>query len=376
MTRRLPRLFFFLSAVLLLDWAAACRGGGGHPPQAAVPVLAATAARRDVPLSLRATGTVEPIESASVKARVTGMVTALVFAEGQEVQAGQLLVQLDARPYEAALGQARARLEKDRAQLAHARAQLARYESLSTEGIVSADQMEMVRTQADVLQSAVEEDEQAVLAARLDVAYAAVRAPIAGRAGAVLVKKGNVVKANEAVVVTLNRMRPIRVAFALPGQSLSDILRYGGSSGHGLAVRVGPSGSSGKEIEGRLDFVDNAVSPETGTVALKAVFENADGALWPGQFLDVELILDVEKGLVAVPDSAVLTGQQGTFLFVVAEGRARSRSVVVARSAEGFTAIARGVGAGETVVTDGQLRLFDGAPVEIKTSLSAAGPPQ
>lgn len=376
MTRRLPRLFFFLSAVLLLDWAAACRGGGGHPPQAAVPVLAATAARRDVPLSLRATGTVEPIESASVKARVTGMVTAVVFAEGQEVQAGQLLVQLDARPYEAALGQARARLEKDRAQLAHARAQLARYESLSTEGIVSADQMEMVRTQADVLQSAVEEDEQAVLAARLDVAYAAVRAPIAGRAGAVLVKKGNVVKANEAVVVTLNRMRPIRVAFALPGQSLSDILRYGGSSGHGLAVRVGPSGSSGKEIEGRLDFVDNAVSPETGTVALKAVFENADGALWPGQFLDVELILDVEKGLVAVPDSAVLTGQQGTFLFVVAEGRARSRSVVVARSAEGFTAIARGVGAGETVVTDGQLRLFDGAPVEIKTSLSAAGPPQ
>lgn len=360
-----------LGLILLLALVAstAC-GGRKQPPPTAVPVTVAEAKVRPVPLSLNAVGTVEPIEAVSVKAQVGGVVDRVLFTEGDDVKAGQLLFQVDPRPFRAALDAAKAQLARDQAQAANAQVQAKRYAELVKKDYVTQEQYDAARTEAEVLQSTVQADEAALEQARLNLSWASITSPIAGRTGSLLVKKGNVVKANDAALVVVNQMRPIRVSFAIPGSQLPLVQKYSGRGALEVLVRPSRNGDGG-QVKGRLSFVDNAVDPGTGTVTLKAEFTNEDGSLWPGQFVDAELVLAVEPDALTVPAGAVVTGQEGTFVFVVVEGgRVEKRNVKVNRTVDGDAVLEDGLKQGDTVVTDGQLRLVPGALVEIKAGPS------
>jgi multidrug efflux system membrane fusion protein len=353
----------------LVSALAGCGGrkhAGGPPP---VPVTAATATVQPTPLSLLAVGNVEPIQSVSVRPQVGGVITKVEFSEGEDVQAGQVLFQIDPRPLQAALDQARAQLARDQAQAENARTQAERYERLVARDYVTKEQYDAMHTEAEALQASVEADQAAVDQARLNLAYASVKAPIAGRTGAVLVKLGNVVAPNGSPLVVINQLRPIRVAFTVPGAQLPLVQKYGTQGG--LTVRIRQDNDEGDSADagpaGRLVFVDNTVDPSTGTVALKAEFANANGALWPGQFLNVELVLAVQSDALTVPASAVVAGQQGQFAYVIGpDNKVQPHPVQVDRTVEGVSVIRSGLAAGDVVVTDGQLRLVPGATVQVK----------
>lgn len=361
---------FALLLVLVLGAATAgaqpTRRGGGGP----VPVLAAPVAEQAVSRTLAAVGTVEPIEAVTLRAQVTGVVTEIGFREGETLRAGQLLFQIDPRPLEAALAAAEALLERDRAQAEQAQVRADRYARLVEQDYVTKEQAEEARTAAEALAAALRADEAAVAQARLNLAYAAVKAPIAGRAGALLVTRGNVVRANETALVVINQLQPIRVSFGVPGNRLGEVRRYQAEGE--LELRLPGLAREGEAPSGRLRFIDNAVNPATGMVTLKAEFANADEQLWPGQFLPVELVLTVEPQALTVPASAVLTGQRGPYVYVIgAENKVEQRVVTLDGEVDGFAVITAGLAAGETVVTDGQLRLVPGATVAVKTSLDA-----
>jgi multidrug efflux system membrane fusion protein len=311
------------------------------------------------------------MEAVAIRAQVGGVLTRVNFTEGQEVAAGQLLFQIDPRPFQAELDAASAQLAKDRAQAANAETQAKRYADLVAKDYVTKEQDDTARTQAQMLQSTVQADEAAVEQARLSLAYASITAPISGRTGSLLVKKGNLVKASDAPLVVINQIRPIRVSFAIPDAQLPLVQRY--SKGGPLEVRVKPSREGdATEVKGRLSFVDNAVDPATGTVTLKAEFTNEEGLLWPGQFVDAELVLTMEPEALTVPAKAIVTGQEGTFVFVVgSDKKADKRPVMVDRTLDGSAVVKGGLKVGETVVTDGQMRLVAGASVEVKTGPAA-----
>ena len=350
-----------LAAALL---AAGCsRKGPGGPPR--VPVTIARAERRPIPFEITATGTVEPLQTASVQAQVTGILTAVAFHEGDDVAAGQLLFQIDPRPFQAALAQARGMLGRDVAQAQNAQLEADRYGELVKQDYVTKQDYDERRANADALRASVRADSAAVTNAQLNLEWAAIRAPIPGRTGRLLLRAGNLVRANSAdPLVVINQIHPILVRFAVPQQSLGDLQRYRKNR---LPVLVSPSKTDTVFTEGVLTFVDNAVDTATGTVLLKAEFPNRDNLLWPGEFLNVRLQLYVDDKALVVPAQAVMTGQQGTYVFVVTQdGTARSQPVAVERTAGTFAVIAQGVQAGDQVVTDGQLRLTTGAPVEVK----------
>jgi multidrug efflux system membrane fusion protein len=224
-----------------------------------------------------------------------------------------------------------------------------------------------------MFKSVVEVDEAAVEQAKLNLAYASITAPISGRTGSLLVKKGNVVKANDAALIVINQMRPIRVSFAIPGDQLPMVRKYSSRSKLEVFVKSSRNGNSG-EVKGVLTFFDNTVDTSTGTVILKAEFTNEGGALWPGQFVDTKLVLTVEAAVLTVPAGAVVTGQEGTFVFVIsADKKAQKRLVKVNRTLDSTVVIDEGLEAGEIVVTDGQMRLIPGAVVEIKSGLQERG---
>jgi multidrug efflux system membrane fusion protein len=353
----------WLFAVLTL--LAGCAGKKTGPPPA-VPVIVGKTLVQPEPISLNVVGTVEPIESAAVKAQVGGLVVRVDFVEGQDVRAGQLLIQIDPRPFQAALNAATAQLARDSSQAANAEIQAARYSGLVQKDYVTKEQFDAVRTQAEAMKSTVRVDEAVVEQARLNLGWASITAPISGRTGSLLVKKGNVIRADDLPLVIINQIRPIRVSFAAPENQLSLVRRY--SAGKTLEVHVKTSRTTGSpEVKGRLGFIDNEVDASTGTFTLKAVFPNDDSSLWPGQFVDVELILAVEHNAMTVPSSAVVTGQDGTFVFVVgSDKKAEKRPVKVNRTLDAVTVVDEGLKAGETVVTDGQMRLMPGAAVEFK----------
>jgi len=348
-------------------------GPGKKGPPPTVPVTVAESVIKPVPLSLNVVGTVEPIETVAIKAQVGGVVTEVNFTEGQDVKAGQLLIQIDPRPFKAALDAAQAQLAKDRSQAANADVQSQRYEQLVAKDFVTKEQYDGAKMQADVMKSVVQADEAAVEEARLNLAYTSLTAPISGRTGSLLVKKGNVAKANDLPLVVINQMHPIRVSFAIPGSQLPLVQKY--AAGDPLEVHVKPARDGRDlEIKGRLTFVDNAVDASTGTVTLKGEFDNREGHLWPGQFVDTELVLTLQPDALTVPASAVMTGQEGMFVFVVdRENKVEKRNVKVNRTVESSAVIDEGVKAGETVVTDGQMRLVPGSVVEVRTGLSASG---
>jgi multidrug efflux system membrane fusion protein len=350
---------------------AGCSDNKAARRQPAVPVIVGKVVVQPQPLSLTAVGVVEPLEAVSVRAQVGGVITEVKFSEGQEVRAGQLLFQIDPRPFRVALDAAEAQLARDSSQLANAEIQARRYADLVKKDYVTQEQHDAVRTQVEVFRSTVQVDKAAVEQSRLNLSYASVAAPISGRTGSLLMKRGNVVKANDAALVVINQMRPIRVSFAIPENQLPVVQKYAAGNKR-LEALVRPSrNGGGSEQKGHLTFFDNAVDSNTGTVTLKVEFPNKDGSLLPGQFVDTELLLAVEPNALTVPASAVVTGQEGTFVFVVgSDKKAEKRPVKVNRTQDGTVVIDEGLNAGETVVTDGQMRLTPGAAVEIKSDVS------
>src|SRR2546429_4846904 len=357
-------------AALSLVVATGCsRKGAGGP--ARIPVTVARAEQRAVPYEIIATGTVEPRQTVSVQSQVTGVLTQVAFREGDDVAAGQVLFQIDARPFQAALDQARAMLARDQAQAQSAVLDAQRYPDLVKQDYVTKSDYEAKRAAAEALQAVVRADSAAVANAQLNLEWAAIRAPIAGRSGRLLVREGNLVRANAAdPLVVINQIRPILVRFAVPQKHLGDIQRYRQNR---LPVFVSPSQSDTVFSEGVLTFVDNNVDTTTGTVLLKGEFQNRDNVLWPGEFLNVRLQLYIDDKALVVPSQAVMTGQQGTYVFVLnQDGTARSQPVTVERPAGAYAVIAQGVRPGDEVVTDGQVRLVNGAPVEVKGSADPA----
>jgi multidrug efflux system membrane fusion protein len=350
----------FLAALL---FAMAC-GKPARREVPPVPVLAATAERRDIPFTIEANGTVEPLETVAVESQVTGYLLRVGFNEGDEVRPGQVLFEIDPAPYRAALQQAEAVLARDQAQLVAARQDAERYRALAAKEYVTTQQAEQAEATAAAQIATVKADSATAASARINLQKATIRSPIAGKAGALLVRPGNLVRGGSGVpLVTINRIHPILVRFAVPAAQLELIRRYRTKP---LVVRARPSGGTSESV-GTLSFIDNAVDSATGTLLLKGSFENKDGALWPGQFVNASLQLYVEPNALVVPSAAVVTGQQGSYVFVVKPDRTTEiRDIRVARPAGDLTVLAGGLEPGEQVVTEGQLRLTAGAKVSIK----------
>ncbi len=363
------------------------RGGGGG----AVPVITAQASQKDVPVDIDGIGNVEAYSTISVRSQVTGTLTDVFFHEGDFVKKGDHLFTIDPRPFEAALGQAQANLARDVALLAQAEAQLARdaanaeYSQLSAErtsqlaqrGILSKDQAEQVRAGADATAALVNADKAAVESARaqlvaqqsavettkVQLTYTIIRSPIDGRTGNLTVKQGNLVTANSAELITIAQVQPMYVTFSVPAMHLPTIKRHMAEGK--LPVVATPQDADAQPASGELTFVDNAVDPSTDSIKLKATFQNLDRRLWPGQFARVKLRLTTIKGATVVPQQAVQTGQDGQFVFVVkADSTADFRPVTIAQRVNDDVVIEKGLKPGETVVTEGQLRLEQGTKVQ------------
>src|SRR6266550_1617763 len=355
------RSFSACSAVVALSAIAAC-SKKDPPRQPTVPVSVTTVKRASIPYVVTANGVAEPMQTVAVEAQVNGILNRVTFAEGQEVQAGQVLFELDARPYVATLQQARAQLARDEAMAANARRDAARYAALVKEGYVTGSQADQAEATAASAAATVAADRAAVSRAAIDVSNTTIRAPISGRTGSLLVRQGNLVKANsQPPLVVINQIQPILVRFAVPQSQFPDIQRYY-RDGNALLVRATPSEGTGVPLDGTLAFVDNNVDSTTGTVLLKARFSNPDGNLWPGQYTNVSLQLYVDPNALTLPAPAVLTGQQGTYVYTIdSAGTAKQQPVQVSRTVDSIAVITTGVKEGERVIVDGQSRLVPGS---------------
>lgn len=353
---------------LLALTAGACAPQRRKDPPS-IPVTVAPVQQRTVPFEMSAPGSVEPLRAVAVTAQVSGVVTNVRFREGDEVREGAVLVQLDPRPYRNALQQAEAALARDVIQLTNARRQVERYQGLAKSEYITTEQFESLQAAAQSLEATVKSDSAAVDNARLNLEYTTVRSPISGRTGSLLIKEGNLVRAQgSGPLVTVNQTRPILVRFAVPAPYLPLLRRY---QGQGLDVEAVPTNDS-TVLKGKLTFVDNAVDTTTGTIMLKGQFDNANGTLWPGQFVTATVVLYEQKDAVVIPAAAVVEAESGNYVYVVGpDGKAETRPVVVGRAVGEDVIVDQGLSLGETVVTDGQLRLVPGARVQVR---NLAGP--
>jgi multidrug efflux system membrane fusion protein len=361
--------------------AAGCSGGeavatvrapGRGAQQAAVPVTVTSVVQKPMPIEIRVIGTAEPYQTVAVHAQITGELTSVNFKDGDEVKKGQVLFTLDRRPLDAALQQAQANLVHDEAQAVNARAQAVRYQDLLKRGIATREQVDQNNSNAAALDASVQADRAAIESARVQLAYATIAAPLAGRTGAVQVHAGNLVRANDTIpLVTINQISPIYVTFGIPEARLSEFKRY--LAARSLGVTAVPPSDAGPASTGRVTFVDNTVDQMTGTIKIKGTFDNTDRRLWPGQFVNVVATLTVEQHAIVVPTVAVQTGQQGDYVFFVKPDQTVDiRPVTVERAAGKETVIRSGLTAGETIVDDGQLRLVPGSRISIKNAGNAS----
>jgi membrane fusion protein, multidrug efflux system len=337
------------------------------PRQPTVPVSVTTVKRASVPYVVTANGVAEPMQTVAVESQVNGILNRVTFAEGQPVQVGQVLFEIDPRPYVAVLDQARAQLAKDQAMAESAKRDAARYAALVKEGYVTGSQADQAEAAAASAIATVAADRANIQKAALDVANTTIRAPISGRTGSLLVRQGNLVKANSTPpLVVINQIQPILVRFAVAQSQFPDIQKYY-RGGNALQVSATPSEGSGVPLSGTLAFVDNNVDSTSGTVLLKARFANPDGTMWPGQYMSVALQLYVDANALTLPAPAVLTGQQGTYVYTIdTAGTAKQRPVQVSRTVDSVAVIKSGVTDGEQVIVDGQSRLIPGSKVAIK----------
>jgi membrane fusion protein, multidrug efflux system len=355
-----------VSLVLLLALASGCKKEMAAPtPRQATPVVVGKVTQKAMPVQITAIGNVEAYSTISIRAQVAGELLEVHFQEGDFVHKDQLLFTIDPRPYEAALAQSQAAVARDKAVAANSRVQAQRYLTLRGEGIVAASDAETYTSAAEAAEATVMADEAAVNTAQLNLEYCKIYSPIDGRTGAVMVKPGNLVKVADVPIVVINQVNPIFVNFTVPQQYLADIKKYMAAAP--LRVEAtGPSDSGSQEI-GTLTFVDNAVDMTTGTIHMRATFANQSNRLWPGLFANTLMTLSQQTNATVVPAQALTAGQQGSFVYVVREdSTVVPRPVVSSRTIQGEAVIDKGLQPGETVVTDGQVRLVPGARVQIK----------
>ncbi len=336
-----------------------------------VPVTVARASTASVPTRLQAIGSVQPVNTVSVKSLVGGELQTVGFQQGEEVHKGQVLFRIDPHPYAAALAQAQANLARDLANDAQARAEARRYADLARQGIVSVEQNEQLQAAAAADDSVVSADRAAVESAKLNLSYCTITSPINGRTGSLLVQPGNVVQPNTTVLVTINQISPIYVSFSVPEQYLLQVKKDNARG----ALQVSAQAQAAADTEsGRLSFINNAIDDTTGTIQLMATFPNTNERLWPGEYVNAEVTLSVDSNAVVVPSTAVLTGQSDMYVYVLTpKGTVENRVVTPSITVNGKTVITKGVSPGETVVTDGQLALFPGAKVAVRQGAPAAG---
>jgi len=369
-----------LASALIL---AACSDGNAKKKTEAppVPVTTAKAAERDIPVTLRVVGRGEAYESVVLKARVDGQVAAVLFTEGQQVKQGDVLIRLDPTDFAARLRQAEATAARDEALIAKTRSDTARYTALKERNFVSEEKVNDIRTNEAAAGANLRASQAAAQLTRLQLGYATIRAPFTGVVGARLVFPGSSVKVNETNLAVVNRVRPLLIAFSVPEKYLprlraamgSGAARAGGAKGSGMTVDVSLPGNATAHYQGEVHFLDNAVDSATGTILMKAVLANDDERLTPGQFLNVTLLLDTLKDAITVPNEAVQQGADGNFIYVVKDDSSvEVRKIEVAAADDGLTAIGKGLTAGETVVTDGQLRLAPGVKIKAREN-GAAG---
>ncbi|MCE5250193.1 efflux RND transporter periplasmic adaptor subunit [bacterium] len=357
--------------VAVISWVGGCRKKEAvNTAATAVPVMVTEAVSMNVPIELREIGAVEAYNTVSVTARVSGQLMKVGFREGDEVNEGDLLFQIDPRPYEAALLQAQANLERDHAALAKAETDIVRYKDLVQKDYVTKQEYDLVVSTAAESKATVKADSALVRNAQLNLEYCGIRAPIAGRTGNLHVKEGNLITANSSSpLVTLNQVVPVYVTFAIPEQQLSEVRRRA-SAGTLSVWAVIPTDTT-RVFEGKLTFIDNTVNPTTGTIMLKGTFPNKDKALWPGQYVQVGLVLGNHLNATVIPLVAVQSSQDKNFIYVVAPGdTVQMRPIVEGPVYDGKVVVEKGVTPGERVVTDGQLMLRPGSRVMIRSALT------
>ena len=354
------------TAVFMLIVMLAGCGKGTPLPVAApvVPVSTGKAIVKDVPVQITAVGTVEAAQSVTIISRVNGQITQVHFREGQDVRQGDLLFTLDPASLEKELSQAEAKLRKEQEQVRRDAREAERYAKLVAQGAVSSSEYEKYATAVAAQQAVVADAQAAVDNAKVKLEYCYIRSPIDGRVGARLVQRGDVVAENSTKTLIINQLQPVYVKFAVPEKYLVQIRQR--QATEPMTVTAGVSGQT-NSAEGKLEFIDNAVDTATGTIKLKAAFVNGDALLWPGQFTTVNLTLSVLQNAIVVPSQTLQTGQDGTYIFVVKPDQVvEVRKVAIGWATERETVISQGVAAGETVVTDGQLNLKNGAKVQVK----------
>src|SRR5262245_50317877 len=341
-------------------------GGGRGRGDATVPVTVASVVQKSMPIEIRVLGSVEPYSVVSVHAQVTGPLPGVNFKEGDGVSKGRVLFARDRRPLEATLRQAQANLQRDIAQAANAKVVAQRYADLNGRGIATTEQLETSRTSSAALEATVEADRAAVENAKVQLQYATITSPIAGRTGALMVHEGNLVRAaDQNPLVVINQVAPIYVSFAIPESRLPEVKRYMGQGTLSLEARP-PNDETGPS-HGHITFVDNNVDQTTGTIKIKATFNNEDHRLWPGQFVNVSVALTRDPTAVVVPTAAVQVGQQGQYAYIIKPDKSvEYRPLVVERTAGLETVVKTGLKPGETVDTDGTLRIVQGSHVSIK----------
>ena len=340
------------------------RKGAGKGPSA-VPVSVATVIQQSIPIRLQAIGNVEAFQTVALKARVDGQIVAVNFKEGQAVKKGEILFRIDPRPYEAALRQAEANALRDRAAREQARSQERRYQELLQKNFISKEAYAQIRTNAETAEASAKASQAVLENARLNLEYCTILSPLEGYVGKVLLQAGNMVRANDVnPLVVINQVRPIYVNFAVPEQSLPAVRKYQAQGP--LSVDVVPTDASMPRPTGRLIFIDNAVDPTTGTIRMRAEFANEDAVLWPGQFVNVSMRLYEQTDAIVVPASALQTGPEGQYVYIIGEDSlAEVRRVKVDHSDGNRAIVASGLKQGERVVTRGQLRLGPKTRVQI-----------
>ncbi len=370
--RTLPTVSIIVGLVtLILD---GCSRGGTTMQQPPVPVVLAEASVKTVPFEIASIGTGEAFRTVSVRSQVGGVLKRIYFEDGQQIKKGEPLFLIEPAPYKAALASAEAKLARDRATAGNLAESVKRYDELAKKDYITPQEHSDRLTNLEAMKATVLSDSADVEAARLNLGYCSITAPIAGRTGTRLIDEGNVVKANaDDAMALIHQIRPMYVRFSVPEKYLTEILKY--SASETLEVRANAPGDTLGVHEGRLTFVDNAVDASTGSILLKALFPNDDMLLWPGEFVNVVLVLKQLENAVTVPSQAVGTGQNGDYLFVVKpDATAELRPVTVAYRSGNDTVIERGVAAGEKVVVDGQMRLRPGAKVTEKPPLAGGKP--
>jgi RND family efflux transporter MFP subunit len=352
-----------------LGWWLFTGGAKLVPQPRKIAVAVGKAAIKDMPYRIEAPGAVQPVVSVPIRPRVDSMVEKVLFADGAAVKEGDLLFKLDSRAIDAMIEQAAALLKRDQASLVKAQRDIERFSGLVAKGTTAKVTLDDAQTSADMLAATVKQDQASLDNLRTQRTYYDIHAPVTGRIGISSVRPGNVVRADStsAPLATVNQLSPIYVTFGVPERYIPDLRAAGAKAGVQAALQ------NGTLVEGgHVAFIENSVDPQTGTILVRALFDNKDEKLWPGTLATVRVSLRVDKNVVTVPTEAVQNGQRGDFVFVVENGRATVREVAVQRAMDGESIITRGLQGDETVVTDGQLSLRDNALIDIKRGVDVA----